>query len=481
MSRISKKYAYPLVIIAMLASTALQIAWLAQLYNAQEAQVKKDLELVAGNTARMSHYLSAVPGHENNVPFRNFFLSPEWLEFDQAYNNMRYHHVPSQFSANVEGDSTYVEIRLTIPKTIRKGPHKVERHYENGESPESDMAADKRDIERLDSLLNREMIANHISIKYFKALYIYDDGALVDSSLHTAIEKAAYRSERFLYNLHILHSFQLVAPSLTGIVLYRMRYYLLSSVLMLLLTGIAFYFVFRLLRSQRLYAQAQLSFTSNMTHEFKTPVAIIEAALDSITRYNLSNDPAKMERYISISQQELQRLNLMIEKVLNLDELDNGQTRLKPELYDAQQGLEQVTKAMQLQASGITYHPSGEPCFLYGDPVHLTNVFYNLIDNALKYGGENVRVDVYCACDKDKITIRVKDNGPGIARIYQQRIFERFFRVQANVNVHSVKGSGLGLYYVKQIVEKHDGRIRLVSEVGKGSEFIIELPVYHEV
>jgi signal transduction histidine kinase len=214
-------------------------------------------------------------------------------------------------------------------------------------------------------------------------------------------------------------------------------------------------------------------------------VSVIEAALDAITRYQLSKDPAKLDNYIHISRSQLKRLNLMIDKVLNLDQLDNGEIRLRPELYDIQQGIDGVVSSMQMHirqdGAMINYIPADEPCFVDGDPVHLTNVFYNLIDNALKYSGAKAIINIACNCDENNVYISISDNGPGIAHFNRERIFERFFRVIDNPDVHNIKGSGLGLYYVKQVIEKHNGRIKVQSEMGKGSTFIIHLPAYHEV
>ena len=175
----------------------------------------------------------------------------------------------------------------------------------------------------------------------------------------------------------------------------------------------------------------------------------------------------------------------MIEKVLNLEEMDSGQIRLRPELYDVQQGLHQVITSMQLQNHSdegmISYFPSAEPCFVDGDPVHLPNVFYNLIDNAMKYGGPSVKITVTSLINHGQVVISFTDNGPGIDRMYHSQIFERFFRVQQEGDIHDVKGNGLGLDYVKQILEKHKGTIRLQSEINKGSTFTIYLPAYHEI
>ena len=135
---------------------------------------------------------------------------------------------------------------------------------------------------------------------------------------------------------------------------------------------------------------------------------------------------------------------------------------------------------LQIENAGaeLTWHPLEKPCFVTGDPVHLTNVFYNLIENALKYGGKGVKLTVSCSLNAREVAISFKDNGPGIAGIYHDRVFERFFRVPAGTtDVHNVKGTGLGLNYVQQMVEKHGGHIKLISEPGKGSNFIINLPL----
>jgi signal transduction histidine kinase len=301
-------------------------------------------------------------------------------------------------------------------------------------------------------------------------------------SLYT---KAAYHSGTYSYNLKSLHKYQLVVGDLNGVVIYQMRYYLFSSLLMILLTGLAFFFLMKLVRNQRLYADAKSTFTSNMTHELKTPVATIAVALESITKYQLVNDPEKLQNYLDISRHELQRLNLMIEKVLNLSQEEETINTMRAELYDMQAGLKQAVASMQVQLdnSGSVIHLllANEPCFVNGDPLHLTNVFYNLIDNAIKYAGPKLKMQISCQCSAGNVSLSFKDDGPGIAGIYQQKVFDRFFRVPGVMDRHNVKGSGLGLHYVKQIVSKHGGSISVKSEPGKGSNFVIILPVQFEL
>ncbi len=487
MKWLSNRYAYPLVIFAMIASISLQTAWLIQLFNVQKVQVKRDLEQAVADAARMSEYLSVVPGHENNENFRNFFLSPEWLQLKQAYTSMRNVGVSSRFETELKNDSTLINIGLKIANK-RSGPRKrkVVSVFDDGETLQSVMAADRKDLKRMDSLVEVECRKQNIHEDRFFILYNYKTGQPESAKDLNRIEDADYQSRHFGYNLNFfIHTYQLVVPSVTKTVVYRMRYYLISSLLMILLTGLVFRFLFKVMRSQRLYTQARLAFTGNMTHELKTPVAVIEAALDSITRYRLANDPGRMENYLAISKNEINRLNMMIDKVLSLEQLDNGEINLRPELYDVQQGLESVVSSMRLRNSNgsvhIDYVPSEEPCFVNGDPVHLTNVFYNLMDNAIKYSGLDVHIQVLCTSVGDQIMVTVQDNGPGIAKIYHERIFERFFRIPENADIHTVKGTGLGLHYVKEIIAMHGGSIDVTDRPEGGAAFIIHLPAYHEI
>jgi len=487
MKWLSNRYAYPLVALAILAIVGLQAAWLIQLFRAQQIQVKRDLDQAVSNAARKSDYLSVRKGHEKSENFRNFFLSAEWLQFKQAYTRMRYRHIASRYNSQIKDDSTIVDISLRIPNDkYIPGKRKILRTYDDGETLMSIMADDRIDLRRMDSLVRLELKQNGINAKSFYILYNYETGKPASLTVAKKAKIAAYRSQQFGYNLHFfLHTYQLVVPSINEVVVYRMRYYLVSSVLMLVLTGLAFVFLFRMMRSQRLYTQARIAFTGNMTHELKTPVAVIEAALDAITRYELKRDPIKLENYLDISKTEVQRLNLIIDKVLNLDQLDSGEIRLRTELYDVQQGMESVVSSMRLRndhkGASIKYFPAEEPCFVDGDPVHLTNVFYNLVDNALKYSGAKAVIIIDCQVEKNMVRVSIKDNGPGIPKIYHDRIFERFFRIPGHTDQHNVKGSGLGLHYVKQIIGQHGGRVEVQSEPGNGSNFIIYLPSYNEI
>lgn len=486
MKWLSKRNAQPLVYLAMIVSVALQLAWLVQLFKAQKLQVKRDLDQAVANAARMSEYLSVAPGHENNDNFRNFFLSPQWLQLKQAYVQMHHMGIASRFETSLKNDSTQIKISLRIANH-RSAPRKARMIsiLDDGETIESVKKSDRRDLRRMDSLVKLECERQQINEDCFYILYDYKTGLPESKKSWIKSQNADYKSQHFGYNLNFfLHSYQLVIPSVTQTVIYRMKYYLISSFVMILLTGLAFWFLFKVIRSERLYTNARLAFTGNMTHELKTPVAVVEAALDSITRYELINDPVRLDHYLSISKNEISRLNQMIDKVLNLEQLD-GSINLRKELYDVQQGLENVVSSMRLRSSSnsllIQYFPSQEPCFVDGDPIHLTNVFYNLLDNAIKYSGKEPVITVKCLSSDNQVVVKVQDNGPGIAKIYHESIFERFFRIPDHSDIHNVKGTGLGLHYVKEIITRHGGTIEVSGGQGQGALFTIYLPAYHDI
>jgi signal transduction histidine kinase len=482
MKWLSNRYAYPLVIFAIVISGVLQFAWLNQLFVAQRIQVKRDLEQLVADASKMCSYMSVVPGHEGNENFKEFFLSPEWLQFSQAYTNMKFHQMGSRFDDRYFADSTVVNISLRFNnKEVHRAHRRRVVRFDFGEPLALSIAKDNRDMRRMDSLINSEINKYKFSITILSAIRNYDTDKITNVLSPDKIKTAAFTSQQYSYNLKFFHTYQLVVPAINGLVLYRMRYYLISSCLMLLLTVAVFMFILRLMNNQRLYAQARLSFTSNMTHELKTPVATVAIALESIMENKLENDPETLRNYLEISRSELRRLNLMIDKVLNIEQLDNGQDRLRTELFDVQLCLQEVIGSMQLQlknaAASISWQPMKEPCFVSGDPVHLTNVFYNLIENAIKYGGKGVNIAISCNRVSGEVMISFKDNGPGIASIYHKRVFERYFRIPVGTTaIHNVKGTGLGLNYVKQIIEKHHGRVTLSSEPGAGSNFVIYLP-----
>jgi len=462
--------------------------WLIQLFDREINLVREELEQVVNEASRSVMYESLVPEKTDDSNYREFFLSPRWVNFKTAFDAITdseaNRYLNSSFASLAFKDSVVVNIHFQVFSGASVNLKPVPGHLSPPVRPVNNLT-DQRSINKMDSTVQLLLRKARLNISfYYKAVRYHNNDEVISCSTTTPAANPAYQSHKYSYDLRSKNKYQLVVPSLHIVVLWRMRYYIISAAIMIVLIGLACFYILRSLANKQLYAEAKAAFTSNMSHELKTPLAIIEVALDSITRYNLQAKPEKLANYIDISKNELQRLKLIIDKALGMEDIDKGNIKLNAELYDVQQCLKLVSASMNIQGINkdavIICEPSSEPCFVSGDPVHLTNVFYNLIENALKYGHPGVYVDVVCNCNSEFAKISIKDNGPGISSIYHDKIFERFFRVPGEEQIHQVKGSGLGLNYVKQIVEMHGGSVTVQSEPGKGSNFIVNLPLLNQ-
>jgi signal transduction histidine kinase len=254
---------------------------------------------------------------------------------------------------------------------------------------------------------------------------------------------------------------------------------IILSLLLILFTTVSFIILYRNLFAQKKISNIKDEFISNITHELKTPIATVNVAVEALKDFGGIQSPEKTKEYLDISSAELQRLSLLVDKVLKLSVFENKEIELKKEWFDCKQLTAEVINSMKLQMeklkASITFHAEGENFLLEADKLHITSVIYNLLDNALKYCTTDPQIDVLLASKKDHIELVVKDNGIGIAPEYKEKIFDKFFRVPNNDH-HNYKGYGLGLNYVSQIVKRHKGLIKVESRLGMGSRFTIYLP-----
>ena len=483
MKWLSSKYVRTFAIITLLISVCLQCAWIRQLYLAQSSSLANKLESIVSEASKNAVYKSIAQGHEKSARFQQFFLSPEWISLRQAFDNLKVDNLRSRFHYGITNDSSVVEMKMSFLNDSTKKVKHTSNAVIDGKSKREVSIIDKRDLKIMDSLVKRQLDQLGMAINSSYACYDYSSGQLVEGN-DLPKSTSSFTSGKYTYNLKFQNRYQLLVSSTTALVIYQMRYYLISSLLMLVLTAAAFYLIIRLMKNQQLYAQARISFTSNMTHELQTPIATIAVALESISKYKLVDQPERLESYLDISRYELQRLRNMIEKVLKQEQMDLGGAGMDFTLFDVQSQLEQVIRSMQIQVqeknAQITLLPASEPFFIKADQMHISNVIYNLIDNALKYSAEPAKIEIACSIVDKDVLISVRDNGPGIDELYHAQVFERFFRITTADNVHDVKGSGLGLHYVKQVIERHQGHITLHSKLGEGSNFMIYLPLYEE-
>lgn len=240
-----------------------------------------------------------------------------------------------------------------------------------------------------------------------------------------------------------------------------------------------FAFAVSVIIRQKRISEVKTDFINNMTHELKTPISTIGLSSETLLREDFSKDEERLKRYAGIIYKENKRLENQVERVLNIAKLDKNELVLTKEELTIHEIIEEAADSFrfnQLENGGkIDLSLNAKNDKVNADPVHITNVFFNLIDNAVKYSDGVPNVQLTSTNDKKGITITITDSGIGIAKENLKHIFEKFYRVPTG-NVHDVKGFGLGLYYVKIIIESHGGTINVKSQVGEGTTFKIWLP-----
>jgi len=253
---------------------------------------------------------------------------------------------------------------------------------------------------------------------------------------------------------------------------------ILFSLFLVGVTILSFSLLYRNLRRQRKLTEIKNEFISNISHELKTPIATVGVAIEALRNFNAINDPQKTKEYLDISQNELDRLSLLVDKVLKLSMFEKKEIELKYEMVDLKGVVNEVVSSMRLQIekyhANVSVNAEGDTS-LQGDRLHLLSVVFNLLDNALKYGNENIAVKFDLKEKGNEVELSVADNGIGISPEYKDKVFEKFFRVPLG-NTHNTKGYGLGLSYVAHVIQKHKGKIEVDSQPGLGSKFIITLP-----
>jgi signal transduction histidine kinase len=267
-------------------------------------------------------------------------------------------------------------------------------------------------------------------------------------------------------------------PEYQAFVFRRILPQLLFSLALLGITATAFGLAYRSLRQQEKLTQIKNDFINNITHELKTPIATVSVAIEALQSFDALKNPTLTQEYLGISKNELTRLSMLVDKVLKISLFEQKELELKPSSVDVADLIAQVMDSMRLQFEKLgvktSFDTEGvENARIQADQTHLTSVIYNLLDNALKYGGKQITVSL-----KNQVhylEISIADDGCGIAPEHKDKIFEKFFRVPTG-DVHNVKGYGLGLSYVASVVKQHHGRMELISELGKGSCFKLYLP-----
>ena len=287
-----------------------------------------------------------------------------------------------------------------------------------------------------------------------------------------ATEKNSLRSKSTFVKDN--EAFKLVYDNPSIVALKRSSFGIFLSLLLSLAVISSLFYLLKIINQQKELAAIKNDLISNITHEFKTPIATISAAIEAIKNFNVLEDPEKTSKYLSMSSIQINKLHQMVEKLLETAMLDSEQLVLKKETVDIVDIAEKVVYKHQILAhkKELSFSTTLQPCYANVDVFHFENVISNLIDNAVKYGGNQIEMNIRSVLNTIEIT--VVDDGNGIEKNQKEKIFDKFYRVPKG-NTHDVKGFGIGLYYCKKIIEKHEGVIGLTSDKSK-TIFKITIP-----
>jgi two-component system, OmpR family, phosphate regulon sensor histidine kinase PhoR len=271
-----------------------------------------------------------------------------------------------------------------------------------------------------------------------------------------------------------------VMPDFKDIVFGEMKLMIAGAIFFTLLIIAAFYVTVSALLRQKKLSEIKNDFINNMTHEFKTPLATISLAVDALRNEKVVHDRQKSEYFSGIIKEENKRMNKQVETILQASLLDRQEQQLHLSPIHANETIRDAMENFQLQLDGkagrAELQLNAKNDLVNADEVHFTNLISNLIDNAVKYSKDNLLIKITTHSTSRSLVIRIEDNGIGMSKETQRRIFEKFYRAHTG-NLHNVKGFGLGLSYVKTIVEAHEGKVKVESLIGKGTTFTLEFPL----
>ncbi|MCV6628765.1 MAG: HAMP domain-containing histidine kinase [Flavobacteriaceae bacterium] len=342
--------------------------------------------------------------------------------------------------------------------------------------------------------IHKRLKPEEVRLKIFNELDIRKmeidfEFGVYSKDLPTKVRSRKFRKEESgLYKVPIFRDNEGVSRYELLVSFPEKKQFLLSSILGMAVLSVLFTLIIVVAYSSAIYQlirQKQISeiksdFINNMTHEFKTPIATISLALDAVRNPKIIGDQEKVERYLKMIKEENNRMHTQVENVLRISKLDKNQLDIVKDKVDVhhliQEAVKHIDLIVQNRGGYVKMHLRAAKSDIMANDNHFTNVLINILDNAVKYSSEEPKIDVYTEQENKQILIKIKDQGAGMSKQVAKRVFEKFYREHTG-NIHNVKGHGLGLAYVKKIIDDHHGQVYVESEKGKGSTFFIKLPL----
>jgi signal transduction histidine kinase len=336
------------------------------------------------------------------------------------------------------------------------------------------------DLLVLDSLLTVELYRKGVYTEMYYIEIVHTKTNEIMQSTKQENEDRVANGYTLLYNYYpeMGYAYKIHMNSLTSGILEQMAGILISTFFIIVLLGIAFWYLIRTVLQQKTVEEIKDDFVNNMTHELKTPIAVAYSAADTLLNFRQGDDKEKRVKYLQICIDQLTRLSGLVEQILSMSMERCKSIPLRKEEVELNTIINQLIDLHQIKSNKqLIFNTTIIPQYmtLYADPTHINSIISNLIDNAIKYASQQVIIEIKAYENESFSIFSIQDNGIGIDASNIEHIFDKFYRVP-NGNLHNVKGYGLGLFYVKQIIEKHGGKISVKSKPNKGSTFTIQIP-----
>lgn len=373
------------------------------------------------------------------------------------------------------------QFRQTVMISLRSVANRISTIYKLSkfDNPVTQLSSDyyvsnlrvPLDADILEHYLKEEFKKQNLNTPFEFGIYDCESenivyGAYIDADFETGSisSKPLPKTDKYI------NYFGVRFPSKTSYLASRLDIWLISSLITLVVTVFFGYAMFVILRQKRL-SEVQRDFVNNMTHEFQTPISTIRIATDVLSQPKIIEQPERLKKYVQIIRQENNRLKTQVETVLNTARLERGKMELEIQLQELHSLINEVTEGVQAELEDcLKVELNATKSSIFADRTQLVSLIRNLLENAIKYSSKPPRITIRTENVDDKLVFSVADKGIGIPKENIAKIFNKFYRVPTG-NLHNVKGFGLGLSYVNQIVKAHKWQIKVESEVGEGTTF----------
>ena len=479
-----------LIITSLIGLIIIQGYWIGKFYKINKEQVSKEIQLSLENSVKkemsLRYALQAtdfLPGLDANSIVVVGDTLPS-LEMDSIVKILKSGKKlsPSEVSISVTSFGDSIPNLDSIPDKIefrlKEMVGTILSNEQNNPQPIN--------LNLIDSFLRDELSQREIDVEY--RLEVYDR---IDDKVEMVLHNVPSWNDNTTFRVFLNHD---VPATIIGDKAIRLttldnvkqlfnspvvKGSLLATLVLLILIISSYFYMLKTIFDQKKLSTIKNDFINNMTHELKTPIATVSAIVESMQNFGVLDDREKTNKYLGVSQKELGRLSGLVEKVLNMAREEREPLKMNPEELNFREICDNIINSQKIKQEekdvSFDVKIDEEAEKLFADRFHVVNVMQNLIENSIKYSGDSVIIRIECQRNKEYVKISVSDNGIGIPKKHQAKVFDKFYRVPTG-DIHNVKGFGLGLHYVRNIIEKHSGKIGLSSEAGRGSTFTINLP-----